>query len=148
MNDKVEVTGEVKVNGDGAAKLLSAIAIGIAVIGLLAVFGYSNTSRDIAENAKATVDAFERGRTESRADTCKAFFDLYRTQRNQIARNDVIFQSGAYDKILPSFATPEVKRVTHKNAVKNFRRFGNAKLPSFCPQRREPEAIPKGFKLE
>jgi hypothetical protein len=40
-----------------------------------------------------------------------------------------------------------VKAVTHKNAVRNFKQFSNAKLPAFCPERTQPDRLPRGFRL-
>jgi hypothetical protein len=118
-------------------------AAAVFVAGALWAVG-SLSSKSDRNAARIAADA--RARTASRADTCAAFSALFRAQRNEIARNDVKFQSGAYDKTLPAFATLEVKRLTHRNAVDSFNRFDNSKLPSYCPQSKRPTPLPKGFR--
>lgn len=87
-----------------------------------------------------------QNRAGSRTQTCEAFHALYVAQRDKIAEDDTRFQSGAYDKLFPAFASPAVKKLTHENAVRNFNRFDNSNLPSYCPQRDDPEGRPKGFR--
>lgn len=93
---------------------------------------------------KAISDIEQEGK-DRRADTCEAFHNLYAAERLKIAADDIRFQSGAFDKVLPAFSSPEIKRLTHQNAVRRFNSFDNSRLPSYCPQRRLPEEVPRGF---
>lgn len=80
-----------------------------------------------------------------RTETCEAFHTLYASERRKIAEDDVRFQSGAYDKLIPSFSTPEIKRLSHLTAMRRFASFDNSELPNYCPQRAWPERVPAGF---
>lgn len=98
--------------------------------------------------ASATyVFSSDSARKTSRVESCDAFHDLFASNRNSTAREDAQFQSGAYDDLIPEFANPKIKRLSHRNAVRRFKQFDNENLPKYCKERSWPEKIPAKFSL-
>lgn len=123
------------------------VAAGVALIFAGLVIGNAlNDSSERSQRAEDIATAVKQAREGGRGETCEVFAELFASQRESIAENDVRLQSGAFDEIIPQFATPAVKKISHENAVRNFNRFDNSKLPSYCAQRHDPEEIPPGFK--
>lgn len=136
---------EPHINGNGSPHRLylaiAAAAIGLLFAGIIVGKSLSNTS-----NTAQRAEDINTARSVSRSETCRALFSLFESQRDQIAQDDLRLQSGIYDKVIPQFSTPQIKQLSHESALRKIDRFDNSRLPSYCPQEKLPEQLPKGFK--